>query len=177
MKLFVKGICSVFLMAISFSYAHATTINFTLTGTVQHTYENDNWYGANPFGLHVGDTITAKASFDDSLIKTYGTSLIDFDRPDIEMFITVGNTIYSDADDFSGGAWLYFYNGNFDGLSYSSNDREFDSSNFCCDFYGYDFDGQWTSMEVSAVPVPAAVWLFGSGLIGLVGFARRKHQM
>jgi len=27
---------------------------------------------------------------------------------------------------------------------------------------------------VSAVPVPAAVWLFGSGLIGLVGFARRK---
>jgi len=27
---------------------------------------------------------------------------------------------------------------------------------------------------VSAVPVPAAAWLFGSGLIGLVGFARRK---
>lgn len=27
---------------------------------------------------------------------------------------------------------------------------------------------------VSAVPVPAAVWLFGSGLIGLIGFARRK---
>jgi hypothetical protein len=27
---------------------------------------------------------------------------------------------------------------------------------------------------VSAVPVPAAVWLFGSGLIGLAGVARRK---
>lgn len=27
---------------------------------------------------------------------------------------------------------------------------------------------------VEAVPVPAAVWLFGSGLIGLVGLARRK---
>ena len=26
----------------------------------------------------------------------------------------------------------------------------------------------------SAIPVPAAVWLFGSGLIGLVGIARRK---
>jgi len=25
-----------------------------------------------------------------------------------------------------------------------------------------------------AVPVPAAVWLFGSGLIGLIGIARRK---
>lgn len=28
--------------------------------------------------------------------------------------------------------------------------------------------------DVSAVPVPAAVWLFGSGLLGLVGMARRK---
>jgi len=30
------------------------------------------------------------------------------------------------------------------------------------------------SGDVSAVPVPAAVWLFGSGLIGLIGFARKK---
>jgi len=29
----------------------------------------------------------------------------------------------------------------------------------------------------SEVPVPAAVWLFGSGLIGLMGFARRKNQV
>jgi len=29
---------------------------------------------------------------------------------------------------------------------------------------------------VSSVPVPAAVWLFASGLIGLVGFARRKSN-
>jgi peptidyl-prolyl cis-trans isomerase A (cyclophilin A) len=28
--------------------------------------------------------------------------------------------------------------------------------------------------NVSAVPVPAAVWLFGSGLLGLVGVARKK---
>lgn len=30
--------------------------------------------------------------------------------------------------------------------------------------------------NVSAVPVPAAVWLFGSGLIGLVGFAKRRNN-
>lgn len=30
-------------------------------------------------------------------------------------------------------------------------------------------------MEVTAVPVPAAVWLFGSGLLGLVGIARRRN--
>ncbi len=28
---------------------------------------------------------------------------------------------------------------------------------------------------VGAVPVPAAVWLFGSGLLGLIGIARRKR--
>ena len=30
------------------------------------------------------------------------------------------------------------------------------------------------SVEETAVPVPAAVWLFGSGLVGLIGIARRK---
>jgi len=30
------------------------------------------------------------------------------------------------------------------------------------------------SGDVSAMPVPATAWLFGSGLIGLVGFAKRK---
>jgi len=33
-----------------------------------------------------------------------------------------------------------------------------------------------TMPAVQAVPVPAAVWLFGSGLLGLVGVARRKKQ-
>jgi len=32
----------------------------------------------------------------------------------------------------------------------------------------------WTSPAV--VPEPAAVWLFGSGLLGLVGVARRKKS-
>ena len=32
----------------------------------------------------------------------------------------------------------------------------------------------FTAAEMPQVPVPAAIWLFGSGLIGLVGFARRK---
>ncbi len=30
------------------------------------------------------------------------------------------------------------------------------------------------NMSIQTVPVPAAVWLFGSGLLGLVGIARRR---
>ena len=36
--------------------------------------------------------------------------------------------------------------------------------------YSIAFD----NYSVTLVPVPAAVWLFGSGLIGLIGIARRK---
>ena len=32
-------------------------------------------------------------------------------------------------------------------------------------------------IEVSAVPVPAAIWLFGTALIGLVGFSKRKSRI
>jgi len=33
------------------------------------------------------------------------------------------------------------------------------------------------SVNVSTVPVPAAVWLFGSGLLGLIGFSKRKKAL
>ena len=38
----------------------------------------------------------------------------------------------------------------------------------------HDCSGSNSCSAVSAVPVPAAVWLFGSGLLGLAGLARRK---
>lgn len=41
--------------------------------------------------------------------------------------------------------------------------------------YNYDENGNLVAIaDLSAVPVPAALWLFGSGLIGLIGFAKRK---
>jgi hypothetical protein len=39
--------------------------------------------------------------------------------------------------------------------------------------------GPWYSggtITASEVPIPAAAWLFGSGLVGLVGMARRKQS-
>ena len=42
---------------------------------------------------------------------------------------------------------------------------------------GYIDIGSGNSMTVTAintVPVPAAIWLFGSGLLGLIGISRRK---
>ena len=39
---------------------------------------------------------------------------------------------------------------------------------------GAGFVDTLSAEQVSAIPVPAAVWLFGTGLLGLVGIARRR---
>ena len=39
---------------------------------------------------------------------------------------------------------------------------------------GSDKSGSTLAVDLAPIPVPAAVWLFGSGLIGLVGVARRR---
>jgi hypothetical protein len=50
-----------------------------------------------------------------------------------------------------------------------NNSLSFDAPN-----YKYvDFDV--TGIEVTLVPIPAAAWLFGSGLIGLFGWTRRRQ--
>jgi hypothetical protein len=56
-------------------------------------------------------------------------------------------------------------------LDYSAVVPPGDPSGFGGVAYGLHMEG-----FVSQVPVPAAVWLFGSGLMGLVGVARRRKK-
>jgi len=42
-------------------------------------------------------------------------------------------------------------------------------------FPGRNVYADWT--QVSAVPVPAAIWLFGTALVGLAGFGKRKTRI
>ena len=59
-------------------------------------------------------------------------------------------------------------------LSYSAHVPLGDASGFGGVPYVLNLVG--TVGEAAVIPVPAAVWLFGSGLLGLVGVARRKKS-
>ena len=78
---------------------------------------------------------------------------------------------------------------NDSGLTYDSDLNLYWDIDFSGNLFSYDpdtltrtvhltglgnFDG--LTYATSIVPVPAAVWLFGSGLIGLIGIARRKKS-
>jgi len=75
-------------------------------------------------------------------------------------FLNVQGDYWSGSELNSGIAWKFFF-GNGSQGNFGKNTALF----------------AWAvrSGDVSAVPVPAAVWLFGSGLMGLLGLARRKR--
>jgi hypothetical protein len=99
-------------------------------------------------------------------------------------------TFYSDSSLNADGAdHLYAYQGKGDGIqipglaagTWTENQfalawEDLRASNSKADFDFNDFVVMVDSVAPSAVPVPAAVWLFVSGLLGLVGMARRRRQ-
>ncbi len=66
--------------------------------------------------------------------------------------------------------------------TYNGNTGMFDMSwetNANVDILGLSLDSPFVlnlKGSVSAVPVPAAVWLFGSGMVALFGFSRKKYS-
>ena len=53
----------------------------------------------------------------------------------------------------------------------------FDTGNSGNDFIVFDNPGPGSSNNLSSVPLPASVWLFMSGMMGLIGIARRKNRI
>jgi len=161
---------------LSMSQAQAAMVQFTLSGQITSATN------PNIFDVVTNELVTATGHFDDSVIG-FGESIIDFSTTYNNMQISLGNTIYTDDMDLFNGAYMYFMDGIFDGIDYEGINGNFDSWGYTGqvgldDFSGVGITGNWTasSFEVSAVPIPAAVWLFGSGLALLGGIARRSRS-
>ena len=173
----IKIISATALLLFSLGNAQAAMVNFTIIGDVL----SGNEFAPNAFGLTAGDTITAYGSFEtDDLVG--GAGIISFDTGSgNSLTIDVGTATYFASDDIffgSGGPTIELTGLNLvTGLAtlvdfdFFASDASFNSNFTSFDDFDQMF-GDWRTEVV--VPVPAAAWLFGSGLLGLVGLARRK---
>jgi len=65
-----------------------------------------------------------------------------------------------------------FLAGGFGSNAYAGGQAYLDGTS-CCTGFQPDSD-LWFRTGTTVVPVPAAIWLFGSGLLGMISLARRK---
>ena len=168
------------------SLAGGTNINGVNLGGVTIT-ASDNYVGvindyqtfsASPSicasSWSAGKTLTLTF---DSLVKSvsiYGGDYGgDSDRFSMTAYDTLGNMLVSaDTGSFSGIDPLYTvggWSGDYRYLSIGANNIK--SVVLTQVTWGCIWDN--LSTETSAVPVPAAFWLLGSGLLGLIGFRKK----
>jgi len=168
--------------------ANAALINFTITGDVLIA---ENYGGLVAFG----STITADITLDDTGLTGIGTEQIFFTGLNT-LDITAGTLSFNQSMDGSGNTSITFVDGSLFDLHFGAQfgvlgaPEDFLSSltsatasrsvttgkggNIVTTNHTLYATWQATALPLTPVPVPAAIWLFGSGLLGLAGIARRK---
>ena len=150
--------------------------NASVTGSI-----GDGAWAVSPTATFFGALWTAHSG------TTFGPGSYTFDTVEGASYtnVTVGAGQV-------GGHILFDWNGTFDidvvnvwdvaGDTYTSTDVVADQNGVDGILGLKMIDGPFSNnsanfnFTAAAVPVPAAVWLFGSGLLGLVGVARRKKS-
>lgn len=113
-------------------------------------------YGHNCTGSEMGNL------FYNVLGGTAATSIVTSHNSNYDLFSNLQSNLYWSGTELAIltiSAWAFDMNNGFQSYNGKTNN-----------FYGWAVH----TGDVSAVPVPATVWLFGSGVIGLIGIARRK---
>lgn len=145
------------------------TLDIDLTGTLNNasgssfTNISADIYVIDPADLNGMPFTDLSGSFGEGIFPIAETSVSigGSDPATDSLSLTLNN-----GDEFSIWAILFVDAGNGDSAqAMNSLDLTFSSNT-----------GLVSTAQVSAVPVPAAVWLFGSGLLGLIAVARRKRQ-
>lgn len=157
---------------------------------VRHDFIGDVEYAnlGNAYGITTSSIVTGYAIYDDSLLHptiTPGKIYVGL-HPEFQLRITIGNYTFSEANDTQGLGFpeLIFSGTTLIGLDFNTafsppNYIDANGTAWGAGLNGTfqaegDFDFSVFTPVPVVVPIPAAVWLFGSGLIGLIGMARRK---
>jgi hypothetical protein len=167
-KLLASAFAALFVVGVGSAQAAPVLYNYSISGDV---LVGDETF-ANVWSLTAGDVITASGSFTADL-GTIGdeTGTVTFGLGDSMTIDLLGGQFLTEADDIAGIS-LTFANGALTDFVFLSSGSDF-NSNFT---YFDDFDGmfgEWTDASLTVVPVPAAIWLFGSAL-GMLAWVRRK---
>ena len=142
------------------------------TATGYNYADHDAWAYSNS-SVSMFFTITDNDydfTFDSNSLYTSNDATISYGLYDYQSGTYLVDNIFSNTIETAsftetlglGDYWLYLQ-----GVSYGGYDMD-------SGYASGNFNASLTAIAPSAVPVPAAVWLFGSGLVGLAGIARRK---
>lgn len=150
-----------------------------------------------PTTVDVGNDGATYGSYGIYQAVDYGYNITSHSEMSYMFYETLGNIAYYDTSGIATGCTAPNYclsnTGPFSNLqpnNYWSVTEEPYNTNYAWDFsfsHGYQSNfhkayslNTWAvhagDVGASAVPVPTAAWLFGSGLLGLVGIARRKKS-
>lgn len=114
---------------------------------------NENFYGTNYSGAGFYTYASTGSSWQELEVYSSGNNPIDLQNL---------------ATAFLSGNGLYFY---LYDVTYGNSGYSFSEAT------GTFNNATLSAAGPSAVPVPAAVWLFGSGLMGLLGFTKKKATL
>lgn len=175
LKMTGRSVLAAMALLLGAGSAHAALVSFEFIGDVAFS----DGYG----GLSAGDTVTVTGIFDDSALSG-GSGTVGFGSSSGNtLSIAAGSLSFTQANDAlfgTTGASMTLLSGSLDSFDYQAiigtngAPANFDSI-FLSFFADASLVGDWrTTVNMSAVPVPAALWLFGSGLLGLAGIARGR---
>ena len=186
------------LLALCLMAGPAHAINFTITGILEG---GDADLASSLGNLGFDNTLTAgdelfliEGSYDNTGFTGVGEEIFEFPGTDSNFWEVTAPTgsvitgLNSNQDvavvEGTGNSLLIFQDGVFSSLEFVDfgDGLLFMSITIAgFDILGTNFDNLYGSLTYAEdggnpnpVPVPAAVWLFGSALLGLVGFNRRK---
>lgn len=128
-------------------------VNFSFDSNILNVLSvsiNESVWDFGGFGISTGTIDNENGTLDGIMVNTFADVTGDFVIATIEIqAIATGSSLLSLSE-------------------YVLNPWASDGSPINPDFID-------ASVNVSAVPVPTAVWLFASGLVGLIGVARRRN--
>lgn len=195
MNKFTKAILPAFVTLVYCGNSSAALVTQTFTGQFDFVDGPFTSSEASLSSLSLSASVSGSVAYDDALVAEIGETFLG---PVDALSLNFGALSFNEMDDLDYGPGPFgsinpfpdadFMDGTLTGIGFFTDyvdamDEvvwELDMSGNVFEFFDFasgDVVASGTlDFAPTVVPVPAAVWLFGSGLIGLVGVARRNTR-